>query len=314
MIVLILGNGFDLNLGLKTRYRDFIESDEWKEMFHKQCDINGPHSLLWYIKSQSEDSLWSGIEESLYEYASTKPLNTSEFEVDLDMIDYDAINMAMGRYNRNHVYRCTHPLDENKYIAARLLNSFHQFFTNNSKELFTFNFSPLRLLIEEADAHGVPFEEYVHGESEKDETILGIDVDDLDEINPQYSFLIKSNHPRFKPTNLLYALEEAEEVVVFGHSFGRMDKQYFIDWLKMLSSGSYGKRQITIITYNDRSRLNVLDNIRRMGISVTKLRSFNSFDVICTDKIQDNESDDCKLFDALLERLRKENISDILNS
>lgn len=31
--VLILGNGFDLDLGMKTRYSDFANSDIWKQSF-----------------------------------------------------------------------------------------------------------------------------------------------------------------------------------------------------------------------------------------------------------------------------------------
>ena len=308
MKVLILGNGFDLNLGLKTRYRDFIESEEWKVMFQKQCENNGSHALLWYIKNQSEDSLWSGIEESLYEYASTKPLDTSDTEVEWDMKDYDAINIAMGDYIKNHVYNCCHQLE--KQPATKILHSFHQYIVHNSKELYTFNFSPLRLLIEVAGANRVPIEEYIHGECEKSNAIMGIEVDDMGEINPQYSFLIKSNHPRYKPTNIFSALERADEVVVFGHSFGRMDKTYFIDWLNLLSTGSVPKRRVTVITHNEKSRLDVLNNIRRMDISVTKLRGRNEFNVICTDNLENEGSEDCKLFCELLKRLEKENINE----
>jgi hypothetical protein len=33
MKVLIIGNGFDLDLGLKTRYSDFAKSKEWNQLY-----------------------------------------------------------------------------------------------------------------------------------------------------------------------------------------------------------------------------------------------------------------------------------------
>lgn len=36
MKILIIGNGFDLNLGLKTSYKDFIQSEHFKDLVAKK--------------------------------------------------------------------------------------------------------------------------------------------------------------------------------------------------------------------------------------------------------------------------------------
>ena len=33
--IMIMGNGFDVDLGLKSRYTDFLEGEEWKRV----CNI-----------------------------------------------------------------------------------------------------------------------------------------------------------------------------------------------------------------------------------------------------------------------------------
>lgn len=34
-VAIILGNGFDIDLGLPSRYSDFIKSNEWKAVVEK---------------------------------------------------------------------------------------------------------------------------------------------------------------------------------------------------------------------------------------------------------------------------------------
>lgn len=46
--VLILGNGFDLDLGLKTKYSDFTGSDEWRK--YSSVESN----LFQYLDAKKE--------------------------------------------------------------------------------------------------------------------------------------------------------------------------------------------------------------------------------------------------------------------
>ena len=61
--VFIIGNGFDLNLGWKTGYWNFIESP--------YCPIKDSHSpLALFLRQKTEIDRWYDLEAILREYAS----------------------------------------------------------------------------------------------------------------------------------------------------------------------------------------------------------------------------------------------------
>ena len=71
--VLVLGNGFDLDLGRKTSYKDFYESDF--------CPKNYPAPLIWHLNEKWIDSLdnvkWYDLENEFgnYYYLKIQPNN-----------------------------------------------------------------------------------------------------------------------------------------------------------------------------------------------------------------------------------------------
>lgn len=56
---LIIGNGFDLSLGLSTSYMDFVNSDEF------QILLNMQNQLAIYLKVNAELQNWIDIENEL---------------------------------------------------------------------------------------------------------------------------------------------------------------------------------------------------------------------------------------------------------
>ena len=64
---LIIGNGFDLALGIKTSYKDFMESDEYDD------NCSDFEELANHIEDNMEENpLWSGIESDLVNYIYEK--------------------------------------------------------------------------------------------------------------------------------------------------------------------------------------------------------------------------------------------------
>lgn len=61
---LIIGNGFDLSLGLSTSYMDFVNSDEF------QILLNMQNQLAIYLKVNAELQNWIDIENELKLYES----------------------------------------------------------------------------------------------------------------------------------------------------------------------------------------------------------------------------------------------------
>ena len=53
--IMILGNGFDLDFGLKTRYCDFMNSKVWKEAKNK--DFVSSYGIVNYLEEKSKLSV-----------------------------------------------------------------------------------------------------------------------------------------------------------------------------------------------------------------------------------------------------------------
>lgn len=64
---LIIGNGFDLDLGLHTSYRDFAKSDLWPIGYQEQKES----FLAQKLQADSYEN-WFDLENSLCEYAQEK--------------------------------------------------------------------------------------------------------------------------------------------------------------------------------------------------------------------------------------------------
>ena len=75
---LIIGNGFDLNLGMVTDYRSFFNKLNSDDFFAKHAD----NPLLQFIKAKGEKENWYDFEGIIQEYATR-----SEQAVYLKMID-----------------------------------------------------------------------------------------------------------------------------------------------------------------------------------------------------------------------------------
>ena len=99
-IVLILGNGFDIDLGLNTSYKDFYKSGE--------CPQYYPAPIIYYLNQSLQDRLdsvrWYDLENALHEYydALKDTHKGDEFltEEELTLIkDFSYANWLFGRYN-----------------------------------------------------------------------------------------------------------------------------------------------------------------------------------------------------------------------
>lgn len=58
--LLIIGNGFDLDLGRATRYSDFAKSEFWPKNLHSQ--------LYEYLNQKSQIEKWFDLEGELANY------------------------------------------------------------------------------------------------------------------------------------------------------------------------------------------------------------------------------------------------------
>lgn len=101
-IVLIIGNGFDLDLGLPSKYSDFIKSQEWRDLMKRFPSLwnhseNSPKSLLEQLQLASEDSQWFDIEEEIHRFVKTRHYCSLQ-EVDIIRKHFKLIKECLSCY------------------------------------------------------------------------------------------------------------------------------------------------------------------------------------------------------------------------
>ena len=315
--MLVIGNGFDLNLGLRTTYRDFVNSRIFKRVYvkrmkEKNSKGNPSPSLIDYLYGKKFIEKWYDIEEALLEYVSPKPDGSFVNNVEIDRRDYEHVSDALIEYLASLFKTGDNLRQANKMEASpagKLLKSF----SSEKNIIYSFNYTPIHIIInnvfakssiEAVRVHGKIEEETIFkGNIEDNHIILGIETNDISKIAPGYTFLLKSNNPIYKSTFIASDLLNTEHVIFYGHSLNKMDFGYFREFFNCLASNQDTKRKLTIFTKNKESRVSLLDNLRMAGVSVRDIFAHTNVEIILTDDIGRKDTESEKRFYNLLERI-----------
>lgn len=298
-VVLIIGNGFDLNLGLNTKYSDFANSDEWKEMIAKEADNSCHYSLLKYLNDRKSIDNWFDIEQALIDYAHINTKSVWPHDVETDKHEFHILCDCLIHYLENHINNTC--CDISNTFAAKVLRCFQ--YNSELRKVYSFNYTPLDFIAHLLGIlHPVPFI-HVHGSIKERNIILGIETDKIEIIIPEYTFLIKTNNVSYQHTQMHHDMIDADEVIVFGHSMNMIDAVLFEDYLQDISDRTGASRRLTIVTYNESSQRTILQNIRMMGISVPKLFSHAQLEFIWTEEGEQKDLHQNR-FDAMLNRIQ----------
>lgn len=220
--VFIIGNGFDLNLGLKTSYSDFIDSHVFKEL------LSDENKLATYLRDKHDDVNWIDIELELVTYAS----NVANTELGLFKLEYKNLCKALVSY------LLSLPLDqiERDSDAFSLLKNE---IGNLDFIIFDFNYtSTIKNILTEL---GIASEEInnrvikMHGTIAERDIILGIH-DNTGKL-PASVYVKKSSQDNFNSTRIRIGgiIKKCSELYIFGHSLGKTDEGYFKDTFKSLA-------------------------------------------------------------------------------
>lgn len=307
--LIVIGNGFDLNLGLKTTYRNFVESCIFKKMYVKRIQEkrgkgNTQPSLIDYLYGKKFCEQWYDIEQALLEYVSKRPDGSYVNNVEEDKKDYELVCSTLVEYFAS-IMKSLKFNEINKMYklpAGQLLKALY----TSRNIVYTFNYTPIDEVLETISTikvHGeINKETIAKGEINKSHIILGVETNDIGTIAPGYTFLLKSNNATFCSLRIALDLSQAKNVIFFGHSLNQMDFGYFEEYFKMLASNTDKERTLTIITKNEESRIALFDNIRKMGISIRDIYAHTSTQYILTDMINTDKKESEK-FNKLIESL-----------
>ena len=284
----VIGNGFDIDLGFPTRYKDYVGNENPIPHNHFPFIKGGHdfHELGDYILHATTIQKWYDLENVLAVYGSKEEaLNNRNFVYgteDNDREDFE--KLVTGLYNYLSSLDLSAPIETS--VAARILKSIPTGLLFPT--FYSFNYTDLELI---GKALGVDVSSpyYIHGNLKNNDLVLG--VGDYAPLRDTVDFLYKSSQDSYHSSSLLLDLNQCDTLVIFGLSLSRVDYPYFKDFFYKVSSGKLDKRPyIRIITFDNSSKREILRNLRRMNDGMIGLWNYSDFDIIRTkDNMDENK-------------------------
>lgn len=274
-IVMIIGNGFDLDIGLNTSYKHFIDSGALNK--HKNQEI--VRSLLHTYNAQN----WIDVEE-FFRYKAISMTSTASRLI-LDA--FDRVRNSLLTYIKNISYETLKSTPTAIKVLSEVLRA-------GDVKIYNFNYTDLHTICEHYNISLTCEPISIHGKASDDSIIVGFD-DDANPKNANCCRMIKSHSEFFYSANINESLEEADEIIFFGHSLGVTDYHYFRNFFlsqaQIQNKDKFRKKIIRIFTFDEDSRLKILLQLREMNEHKTNmLYDLNDFCIYRTsidqDKIQ----------------------------
>jgi|TARA_R110001632_G_scaffold35828_4_gene90339 hypothetical protein len=237
--VFIIGNGFDLNLGLKTSYKDFIRSS----FFTRNLGENGL-SLFNHLNEVNQSN-WIDIEKELAIY-STQGNGGQKF-----LNEYEKLCEELKSYikeiklkdveHESYAYKILEEIDWRDDFIILNFN-----YTNSVSFILSMLDVPAQV-IKDSVIH-------VHGSAISDEIIFG--VDDGASIHDDHSFLRKSTSSIYSGRLVRKALKNFKTLSIFGHSLGESDHMYlnFFSDLTLNFMGENSDKTINLYHYGKEAK------------------------------------------------------------
>lgn len=277
---LVVGNGFDLDVGLKTRYIDFAESKWWP--FKEARLQDGYETLAYTLNRKSRLERWFDVEEALYDYARIDgKLVLPPTIYSQDKKTYVELNKRLILFLKD-IEDNLEPSKDSK--AVRVLDEF--FNKDGEKRIYTFNYTDLSWIAQVNEVYydrSVPCT-YIHGSIGNRQIILGVGSNR--DLMKDYNLFYKTSSPIYQSSGIINDLMDSDEIIIFGHSLGTNDYPYFESAFRKAASldtnSSVKRRNITIYTKSYDDRLDIEFHLRQMvGSDITLLKNLNDFRIIC---------------------------------
>lgn len=303
-LAIIIGNGFDIDLGLPSGYPEFLKGDEWKEL--KKTLSSFPteeylsHSLIYHLQTEAyRKENWFDIEEEILQFINNHPVCT-EREIREIESEFRRLKKALKEY----LIRVSSGY---KMAETKFPYKFIKKLAACPKKMVEINFNytnPHVFLPNPIYFHKDSYDQiHVHGSLIEDDIVLGCDIQKDQEVNRNLSFMYKYNMLN-RANHVARNLLEAKEIIFYGHSVNEMDFGYFREFFKAVSYAPKPIRDLTFITLNEKSERSIKDNIRNQGISVTDLyNNLESFTFIHTERLYKQDTKEVQKWDDMFKRI-----------
>lgn len=295
--ILILGNGFDLAFGFWTSYANFVNVRAGKDYSFwpftefpsgKYMNESLYHHFYNFVQNHKDELgriRWIDIEGELWNYVNSKkgiPINTEL--VQEDEHSYNSLVYQLQTY-LSAVYPHRRNLDIDITIPAEILKAIRG--NGGFNLIYTFNYTDPTYILNQFAGYSeneMPKIKYMHGSLKDKNIVLGFNEDLT--LPQKYDFMFKCD--KIEPHNLANDLLDADDIIVYGLSFGHIDGIYFKPFLEQLSSVITAKRKprFSIITYDENSDKSIRRNLRAMGLSREKINNGLEFRIIPVHEIE----------------------------
>ncbi len=306
---IFIGNGFDLSLGLKSKYTDYFNHtgndgnkdfwpihDSYGEEEHLYKVLNGQTPILGSSKRLNADSTWFDLEDELKKHAKRPSPKGREFVTQFkrsfhyDQNYFDEIRSGLKEYLKHEVEEWA----KNRADSATSSPAYQMMYevcvrASAEPNIVTFNYTDINSLLTKCkgnnscDIYINPNKiQHVHGSLLEDHIILGINEDK--DVPMEYDFLFKSWDEHYNSHRVIDTLRNSQIIIFFGLSFGSIDSVYFLDFFKSIIKGTYDrqKKHIVICTYNESSMRNIYRQFFQMGISIMELKAHCDLNFLLT--------------------------------
>ena len=272
--LLIVGNGFDLSIGFKTSYGDFMKSSYFP---HEETS-----NLCSYLHKQYEENMgWIDIENELSEYSrmlTTKKLNAQKYNtiLDIDSLreEYDELKSSLKCYLQEETKRAFGPSPDNP--AKRVIDQLPA-----ESKIISFNYTSIieRMTWERFCASKSNLL-HIHGSlAAYDDIVFG--VEDSAKLSKEHVFLYKAHSRHLKVQEVSDWLNSAERIIFYGYSLGDTDRQYFEKFFQKLCSENNRNVNLVFYYYGQSSYDNLIWQLQMLtNHKLTQLLTYNHIEFI----------------------------------
>lgn len=272
--LLIVGNGFDLSMGFKTSYGDFMKSSYFP---HEETS-----SLCSYLHKQYEENMgWIDIENELSEYSrilTTKKLNAKKFNtiLDIDSLreEYDELKSSLKFYLQEATKRAFGPSPDNP--AKRVIDQLPA-----DSKIISFNYtSIIERMTRDRFCTSKGNLLHIHGSlASYDDIVFG--VEDSAKLSKEHVFLYKAHSRHLKVQEFSDWLNSAERIIFYGYSLGDTDRQYFENFFRKLCSSDNTYTELIFYYYGQASYDNLIWQLQVLtNHKLTQLQIQNKIEFI----------------------------------
>lgn len=273
--LVVLGSGFDKDLGLNNSCSDFSNS--------RFCPTIG-------------DKEWNNFENTL----RNKVIDW--YNRGKSQQEAEEINLLWQIYVKNISFFFTEKSDDFKIIKGRCAYKFLESITEISK-IYSFNYTnpyeytDIKQNNEIIHLHGRHYKDsYYKGMmvmSQGNDIIFGIDSECIPKDgfdNPYIHALVKKHHNVYKKTDIINDLLNVEDVIFYGFSMGIVDFNYFEKFFSSIVKGTCLCKNIYYVTYNQESYGDFRNNLLNVKVDYeTIIKNVSIIPIYTQNGIKDKE-------------------------